>query len=263
MPTNNAWNTSTGTTGQLMVAITGQAGSYADSASADFTFTTATAGATRTLTVSNTDNSNASSNAKITQTVGGASAGDPFHTFTVTGGGSGSVGIDNSDSDRLKLSYSTALGTADTVIIDATGGQYKGYGTNTAPAAGFIGESISSTVAPGSAVSVSNNTPTNITSISLTAGIWDVACILTYSSGSFTGTNFEATINTTSATRGTLGDNTIQTPTVPTSGASVSIVIPRLRLALSTTQTVYMIAYAQYTVGTATAYGRLSATRVG
>ena len=56
-----------------------------------------------------------------------------------------------------------------------TGGVLQG-GTVQAPSAGFIGERISSVIV-STGVSVSTNTPTNITNISLTAGIWDVSLI--------------------------------------------------------------------------------------
>jgi len=112
---------SVGTTGQLLVGSTGADPAFGSSASADFTFTTATAAATRTLTISNTDNTSASSNAVLQTTTGGASSGDPFHTFTVTGATSWSHGIDNSASDAYVVSASTALGTSDRMSLTTTG----------------------------------------------------------------------------------------------------------------------------------------------
>ncbi len=96
--------------------------SLGTSLSNDFTYTSSTAGATRTLTVSNTNNSNTASNALIQTTTGGASAGDPFQTYTVTGATSWSQGIDNSDSDSYVLAASTALGTTN-VMHSTTSGQ--------------------------------------------------------------------------------------------------------------------------------------------
>lgn len=148
-------------------------------------------------------------------------------------------------------------------VTTQTGGAASGITQGTAPSAGFIGEQIRSTVASGSAISVSNNTPTNITNIALTAGIWDVSCICDYSNAAITGTNFTVSISTISATRATDGDSQVQTPTAPTSGSILSLTIPSYRLTLSTNTTVYLVAYALYTVGSLTAFGRISATRVG
>lgn len=84
-----------------------------------------TIGTTRTglsnvLTVQNPSNT-ASSVAQVLTTVGGATAGDPFHTYTVSGATSWSTGVDNSASDAYVVSASTALGTTN-VMSMATGG---------------------------------------------------------------------------------------------------------------------------------------------
>jgi len=110
-----------GATGSLLVGTAASNPAFATSAVGDFSFTSSTAGATRALTVSNTDNTNAASNARQQVTTGGASAGDPFTTYTVTGATSFSAGIDNSASDAYKISASTALGTTDTFIMTTAG----------------------------------------------------------------------------------------------------------------------------------------------
>ncbi len=87
----------------------------------DFTYTSSTAGTTRTLTTSNTNNSNTASQALIQTTTGGASAGDPFHTFTITGATSFSLGLDNSASDAFVIAASTALGTTNVMSVATSG----------------------------------------------------------------------------------------------------------------------------------------------
>lgn len=131
----------------------------------------------------------------------------------------------------------------------------------TTPSAGTIGEQIRSAVASGSAVSVSTGTNTDITSISLTAGVWDVSTIAMFK-GTITGTIFQASISTTSVTGGVKGDNFVETPIPPTAAADNTLTIPSWRLILTSTTTVYLVVAAAYTVGTLTCYGRLSATRV-
>lgn len=145
----------------------------------------------------------------------------------------------------------------------STGLQLKGNNTNTTPPAGFIGQTIGSYVGPGSPVSVSTNTGKTITSISLTAGIWDVSGIIALS-GILTGTVFYASISATNnALGGNYGDDTINTPTMPTAGSANYLTIPSLRVLLSSTTTYYLVIFATFTVGTATSWGRISATRVG
>lgn len=144
-----------------------------------------------------------------------------------------------------------------------TGVQMKGNNTNTAPPAGYIGEQIRATVSLASAITLTNVTAANVTSISLTAGIWDVSGIVMFPGAAITGTQFSASINTTSATLGTAGDNFVQTPTPPTSSSDQTLTIPSYRLTLGSTTTVYLIAMGAFSVGTLKAYGRISGTRVG
>jgi len=143
-------------------------------------------------------------------------------------------------------------------------GQYRGTATNTAPPAGFIGEQIRSAVVQGSAVSSANTATTNITSISLTAGIWDVSGLIGWTNGALTGTLLYGSIVTTTGTNGTAGDNLVFSPPLQTASADVFGVIPAYRLTLSAaTTTVYLTGGGNYTVGTLKLYGRISATRVG
>lgn len=214
-------------------------------------------GNTNTLTITNGSNT-ASSQALVQTTVAGGTAGDPYHVFTVTGGNSGSIGVDNSDSDVFKLSYATTLGSNDTVLVDATGGRYKGYGTNTTPAAGFIGELKSAQVLLGSAVALTTATGANITNITLTAGIWDVSGTVNFT-GAPTGTSYSGSISQTSAT---LSNPIMTTPTSPTAVSTNGVALTPFRIEVNTNTTVYLVAQATFTAGSVSAYGRISATRV-
>ena len=109
-----------GTTGQLLVGVTGADPAFASSASADFTFEDSVSGGAQNLYVANTSNT-ASSDAVLKVSVGGTSAGDPYTGTTVTGSYNFVHGIDNSDSDKFKLSASTALGTTDVMEITSAG----------------------------------------------------------------------------------------------------------------------------------------------
>jgi hypothetical protein len=161
--------------------------------------------------------------------------------------------------------YTGSSNTVNTTTITrdvVDGATYKGQNTNTAIPAGMIGEEIRSTVAAGSAITCNNTTQTNITSINLTPGVWEISGIISIT-GTLTGTVFAASVNTTSATLGTQGDNRVDTPTMPTANSHVSMSIPAWRQLFSAASTtVYLVALVNYTVGTATGYGRISAVRV-
>jgi len=152
-----------------------------------------------------------------------------------------------------------------------TGVQMKGNNTNTAPPAGFIGEQIRSAIGVGSEVTLSHTVTANVTSISLTAGIWDISGIVSYRATNTNTTNPAtiSSISATSATSGTGGDNAVNGTMPSTSGTvntapTKSYTIPAYRVTLSGTTTYYLTAYAQATVTFGcTAYGRISATRVG
>ena len=257
-----------GGTGTLLVGATAADPAFATSAVGDFSFTSSTAGATRTFTVSNTDNTNAASTALVQMTTGGTSSGDPYAAFTITGGNSAAIGLDNSVSgDPLTISYSTALGTNNILTGDATGGKYKGYNTNTAPAAGFIGEQIRSAVASGSLVTLTSNTAKTVTSISLTAGIWDVSTLCNFvPNNGTTVTQLALSISPTDNTLGSAGgDDTAQCNQIGTAIANYgpTLCVPSFRISLSATTTYYMVVVAVFSVSSMFVYGRISATRVG
>jgi hypothetical protein len=177
------------------------------------------------------------------------------NTNAITGAGTlvvGSIGFDGS---------SSTVNTTTQTLGVTYGGEYKGRSSNVAPSATMLGEQIRSAIAQASAITLSNNTGANITSISLTAGIWDVSGVINFN-GSVTGTAFLGSISTTSTASGTLGDNCVSSPYPPTGSADLSITIPSYRISLNTTTTVYLTTIALFTVGTLKAYGRISATRV-
>lgn len=155
------------------------------------------------------------------------------------------------------LSFSSSSDTIQSTLSQ-TGGPLQGS-KNTAPSAGFLGEQIR---ANGNA-SISNNTYTSLCSISLTAGIWDVSAVTVFQ---FTGL---ATFNqlgiSTSNTGvvGTFGDQYIQTNVGGLTAPNTSLAIPSFRLTLTATTTYYCTVLADFSTGTCTGYGRISATRVG
>jgi hypothetical protein len=164
------------------------------------------------------------------------------------------------------LTYrSMTFGSSSNKINTTTqsGGLLQG-GLTQAPSAGFIGEVLQTVVGAGSAVSLTvSGTAYDVATVSLTAGIWNVSGLVIFTAAAITGTNASLSISATSATAGTLGDNRIANPTVPTAGSVSSLTLSDYRVTITTTTSYYLVAIMNFTVGAPTAYGRITATRVG
>ncbi len=141
-----------------------------------------------------------------------------------------------------------------------------GTTTNDSAAAGSVGQIIESTVLVGAAVSLTTATAADVTSVSLTAGDWDVwgGVFFSQAAGT-TSTSYIGWISQTSATL----------PTSPNSGAmyidvGISIVgassygqpVGMIRISLSGTTTVYLGARSSFTGSTNAAFGYIGARRV-
>lgn len=142
---------------------------------------------------------------------------------------------------------------------------YIGNSTGISPTAGNIGEQIRSFIAIGSAVALVSSNPKTVTSITLTPGIWDITSIMSFTtSGGLTIQNLLSGIaiisNTFAGT--TSGDNLLNSNAFPAAGSDQSITISAYRVNISTSTTYFMVASAAFTVGSISAYGRISATRV-
>lgn len=158
------------------------------------------------------------------------------------------------------LTYS-GLSFSNVALMNTTtqvGGIVQG-GLLQAPSAGFIGEQIS---ASATAVSVTSAVVANITSISLTAGIWDISCLgrlIPTGVNSFLAVGISAI---SAALTGPSGVNYSDTSAV-TSGAFQCFSVPNIRATLTTTTPYYVVCQANFSTGTCTANGRVTATRVG
>lgn len=132
--------------------------------------------------------------------------------------------------------------------------------------AGSVGEYVSSVIASGSAVSLATVTGVNMTSISLTAGDWDVWYIPNFIPGATTNiTQLFASISTTSATSSSAGDSCSFTSygsggVVP--GVNCGAPMIQKRINVNATTTVYAVAQCTFTVSTLGAWGSLQARRV-
>jgi|LakMenEpi03Aug12_release.lakeMendotaPanAssembly.Ray.scaffolds.fasta_scaffold204092_4 hypothetical protein len=126
----------------------------------------------------------------------------------------------------------------------------KGTSTNDSAQAGSIGEFVSSAV--GSLVAFTSGSAKDITSISLTAGDWDITANIGFLPASTTSiTALAGSINTTSAT---YNDNAqysfsdYYSAVVPGSSTTFYKPLPTLRLSLASTTTVYLVGRATFSV---------------
>lgn len=199
------------------------------------------------------------------------------------GGGNVFVGADNSVGGRITgaayggylwLDYSAPIvfGIANLEVgrfviggggFKSTGG-FVGTATNDNAAVGLIGESVSSTVA-ALATGLTSGAPLNVTSISLTAGDWDVWGSLIFSGVAAT-TSFTVTQGGVSSVSATLPATNLQTffttaAFVPATATYQAYTLPPQRLSLAGTTTIYLVAQATFTASTAGAGGVLSARR--
>jgi hypothetical protein len=201
---------------------------------------------------------------------------------TVTGGdmGAGTLNL-GSNLYVNGVAYAAFTKTLTNTTLDSAGtgnvlkvggvtvspGQYPGEPSTSSATAGNVGEYVQGDRLPGSPLSLTTGTAASLTSISLTAGDWDVT--------GFVGLTPAATTNVTVSFGGiSLVNNTIDTAPLrsvqqisPTTGGTVynnafSFTLPTARLSLSATTTVYLVATANFTVSTMTAYGSIRARRV-
>lgn len=202
-------------------------------------------------------------------------------TFATPAGG-GNVTGPATSTNKAAARYSGTGGTAlldSALLIDDTTGRLsrsgnggipvQGTNTNDNAAAGDKGESIVSSVPSGSAVALTSVVKTNVTSISLTAGDWDVDCWVDFTGGASTNISAAFTsISTTSALLDLSAGRYAALPVV--SGGYTPFVgsndfaqaLPPIRLSLSATTTVYLVVQVGFTVSTCSAWGIISARRV-
>ena len=135
-----------------------------------------------------------------------------------------------------------------------------GSTTNDSAAAGNIGEWIFSEVAAGSAISLTTNNTSNITSISLTQGDWDVYATVIFVTAATT--NVTARRGGISSTSGTFSGGVGYSTSAFVPGVStLAMAVTPATQSLSGTSTIYLVAIASFTVSTLTAYGWIGASR--
>lgn len=150
--------------------------------------------------------------------------------------------------------------------LQRTGGvAVQGSNTNDAASAGYAGEAITASREVGSATALTTATPLNVTSISLTAGDWDVtaqAYMLLAATTSLT--NFLYGITSTSATLDVSAGKWVNysTPATVLGNVNSTFGAVTYRISLASTTTIFLMAQGTFTVSTASAWGNIMARRV-
>jgi hypothetical protein len=138
-----------------------------------------------------------------------------------------------------------------------------GTATNDDAATGGVGELLSSVVATGAAQSLTTDTAKSVTSLSLTAGDWDVTCAVDFkNAATTTATYLEAGISATNNTLGGQDTTAVDSGAITTGGPEPVLTCPVVRVSLASPTTYYMVAKAGFAVDTMGAYGTLRARRV-
>ncbi len=150
-------------------------------------------------------------------------------------------------------------------LTAATGNPIHGTNTNDSASAGYVGEEIRSAVGGAGAVSSTGTGQWfDITSISLTAGDWEVHGIIETTANGGTVTYMDGGISSTSGNSGTglvNGDNQVEGPP-PVAAYNASVTVSGWRVSIASTVIYYLKANMGHTVATPKAFGRISARRL-
>lgn len=178
-------------------------------------------------------------------------------------GATGTVNFVGSTSPTL-ITPVLGVATATSLSFSPTTGGIVGTTTNDNVASGDVGQFVSSQITFASPVGLTTITQTDVTSISLTAGDWDV-----WGNVGFTGAtntsfligygwinNASASIPDTSLT--CVIQNNVVTPFI---NGALGFCVPSQRFSLSTTTTIYLSVFASFSVSTCSAFGLIAARR--
>jgi hypothetical protein len=147
-----------------------------------------------------------------------------------------------------------------TIPAGTSGAAIAGVTNGSNAPAGQIGEWISAQQSTNQ--TMTSGTALNVTSISLTAGDWDVDGSVYFLSSGNVGSNYVASTSTTSATANAPGTpGRAQISTGATMGA-VCLPTGRQRVNVSATTTIYLVGLATFGSGTCNAQGTIQARRM-
>lgn len=192
----------------------------------------------------------------------------PGATNITTVAGDVATFVEYASGDWILVAYSGISLRPGTQTIPGTktfSGQLigKGTATNDNAAAGYIGEYVESVDSSFGNITT-NNTWENLTSISLTAGDWDVDGFIAFQLNGATATQMQGAISVNSGTTTTdhVYPSNVGRVTAPTASADSMISIPGYRISVSGTTTVYLKVLGTFSAGNPQAAGSIRARRV-
>src|SRR6185437_2731836 len=178
--------------------------------------------------------------------------------------------VGKATTDTLTNKTFNSTGTGNTLQesgVTVSAGQYPGETTTGSATAGNVGEYIESVVAVGSATALTTATGKTVTSISLTAGDWDVSGNIGYNTAASTSvTFFHSTISlVTNVVDQLVGRENMMSMAATVPGAlspAFQFPVGPVRMSLSGTTSVFLVAQASFTVSTLNAFGIIRARRI-
>jgi hypothetical protein len=204
------------------------------------------------------------------------------------GGGTGSsatgYNYTGAESSNILIDNAGVLGDNNTIRI---GTQGTGSGQqSTCYVAGIVGNTVSNqeyvtinsstgqlgvvsgigtqVVSSVQNVGIGSGAQTSITSIDLAAGTWDINLLLTLYASGPNMLFISASISTVNnAFQGNLGDQQVENDCVGALQQQLTISIPQFRVTPLSTTTYYLVAETSFGSGSAAAYGRISAVKMG
>jgi hypothetical protein len=186
------------------------------------------------------------------------SSTNPLISFNTTGAGVIFRGGNGFSITGSSPTINYVIGT-----VANTGVAIHGTNTNDSPSAGYVGESFYSAVQSQSA---STGAYSNITSITLSGGDWDVTgqVVFRANGATFTTSTFGAAVSAFSGNTTTDhvdGDNQLN-DTVFSTELQANSTIAAWRASLATSTTIYLKGMATFSSGTVLFDGRISARRI-
>lgn len=141
-----------------------------------------------------------------------------------------------------------------------------GTTTNDSASAGYLGEYVSANIVPGSAISINTGAANNVTSISLTAGDWDVQGNVAFVPAATTiVTSITGWVSSTSASTPSDANGVAKlafTPGAANVNDTLIIATGDKRFSLAVTTTIYLSTLGTFTTSTMTSFGFIGARRV-
>lgn len=187
-------------------------------------------------------------------------ASAPGSTFDIAGGG---TLVASAYTDTTSATNITSGTLPAARLPTATTGQFDILGQTTSATAGYVGQILTSTVLYASGISMTSNTQTTVTSITLTPGCWLVTGNIFYESASFVPaiTFAQASL---SLTTNTLDDPAYRSAASDSPELSIQAglsVSPRY-FSVSTNTTIYIVGIVVFGTSTVSACGYIQATRI-